>query len=244
MPIDESPRERRLCDKGYRSSGDGGSLPPGPCGQIYSCQPVEWRCFSCLQKSSFGYLRTTLSSSLFFVMGLVIWSSVYKPVSLEFLVCFNDIFLAIKNVPCYIWRGQGTCQNADKVTFIWVERSSSHLPEASHWIWTSASSLIILRVCRYGWLRWVIPRPTIFLTCFMYSCITQRSEIVPLHSSPLQAEALCGSCYLGLLFPPWFDPRGCGRTDSGYQTGHRNHFALTVDAPPGDDHLGRRDIMA
>ena len=110
--------------------------------------------------------------------------------------------------------------------------------------WTSASSLIILSVCRSGWLRWVIPRPTIFLTCFMYSCSTQRSEIVPLHSRALQAEALCGSCYLGLLYPPWFDPRGCGRTDSGYQTGHWNHFALTVDAPPGDDHFGRRDIMA
>ena len=42
----------RLCGKWHRSSGDGGFLPPGPCGQIYSCQPVEGRCFSRLQKSS------------------------------------------------------------------------------------------------------------------------------------------------------------------------------------------------
>ena len=44
-------------------SGDDGSLPPGPCGQIYSCQPVEHRCLSCLQKSSLGYLKTTSVAS-------------------------------------------------------------------------------------------------------------------------------------------------------------------------------------
>ena len=31
-------------------------------------------------------------------------------------------FVRIKDVPCYIRRGQVTCQNDDKLTLIWVER--------------------------------------------------------------------------------------------------------------------------
>ena len=50
----------RVGGKGHRSSGDCGSLPPGPCRQVASCQLVEWRCLSCLQKSSFGYIQPLL----------------------------------------------------------------------------------------------------------------------------------------------------------------------------------------
>ena len=80
----------------------------------------------------------------------------------------------------------------------------------------------MLSMCRSGWLRWVIPRPTIVLTCFMYSCSTQKW----FSNSPQQPASgrsplwLLLSGYMGLLYPPLFDPRGCGRRDSGYHTGH------------------------
>ena len=59
----------RVVGKGHRSSGDGGSLLQGPCGQIDSCQLVELRCLSCLQKSSFGYVKTSSASSQLFCHG-------------------------------------------------------------------------------------------------------------------------------------------------------------------------------
>ena len=91
-------------------------------------------------------------------------------------------------------------------------------------------------MCTSGWLRWVIPRPAIVLTCFMCSCSTQKigSTFPQQPASGRSSLWLLLSGYLGLLYPPWFNPQGCGRRVSGYHTGHWNHFALTVDAPPGD----------
>ena len=54
-------------------------------------------------------------------MELSLWSFVFKPVSLEFLVRCHAELVRIKDAPYYTWRGHGTCRNADKRTFIWVE---------------------------------------------------------------------------------------------------------------------------
>ena len=69
--------------------------------------------------------------------------------------------------------------------------------------WTPASSLMILTMCRSGWLRWVIPRTTIVLTCFMYSCSTQKicSTFPQQPASGRSPLWLLLSGYLGLLYP-------------------------------------------
>ena len=111
--------------------------------------------------------------------------------------------------------------------------------------WTPASSLMILSMCRSGWLRWVIPHPTIFLTCFMYSFMKQvRGSTSP--RQPASGRTICGSFCLGI----WVSCilHGLIHRDvaegilATTLDGHWNHFALTVDAPPGD-HFGRRDMM-
>ena len=61
--------------------------------------------------------------SLFFVILSRNWAS---GISSSGRSRLNSSYAAMTNriklVPCYIWRGQGTCRHTDKLTFVWVER--------------------------------------------------------------------------------------------------------------------------
>ena len=110
----------------HRSSWDGGFLPPGPCRQVDSCQLVEWRCLSGLQKSSFGYFKTYRASSSSY------WSTSRSRL--------NSSYAAVPNL-CASMMSQATFRWAVYLSKCWQTHfhlgrkgSSSHCPEA--WQWT------------------------------------------------------------------------------------------------------------
>ena len=151
--------------------------------------------FQLLAVVFFRISENNLNNSLFFVMELGLWYFVYKPFSLEFLVCFKANLFGHQECALLHLDGLGYLSKCWQSHFHLDRKVVQSSSRSFTMNWTPAS--MILSMCRSWWLRWVIPRHTIFRTCFMYSCSTQKwGSTSP--DSPLQAEYLCGSCCLGI----------------------------------------------
>ena len=178
----------RVDGKGHRSSGEGGSLPQGPFGQIDSCLLVEWRCLNCLQKYYFGYRV----SSLFFV--ILSWNWAFG-VSSSSQSRVNSPYAAMP-ILCASWMSLATCRNSDKLTFIMVERVRPVIFQKLH------NGLNVSFIpCDSRHVRVLVTEVT-HSTSNHFSepphihTTVLRSEVIPVHSSPIQAKAFCASCCL------------------------------------------------
>ena len=154
--------------------------------------------FQLLAVVFFRISENNFNSSHFFVMELGHWSFVYKPFSLEFLVCFKANFFGHQECALLHLEGLGYLSKCWQSHFHLDRKVVQSSSRSFTMNWTQASSLMILLVCAGlgGWGgSFRVPQ---FFWPASCTAIVLRSEVVPLHSSPLQTEALCGSCCLGI----------------------------------------------
>ena len=105
-------------------------------------------------------------------------------------------FCARQGCPCYICRGQGTCRNAYKLTFIWVEMVR---PVIIQKLQNGLNVSFIRSDSRHVqvWMAEVThSMSNHFSEVPQVHTTVLRSEVIPLHIIPIQAKAVSASCCL------------------------------------------------
>ena len=111
------------------------------------------------------------------------------PVSLELFVSCHAKFVRIKDVTSLLHlERSATCRNADKLTFIWVERVRPVIEQKLD----NALNISFIPSDVQVWVTEVTHSASHqFSELPQVHAAVLRSEIIPLHSSPFQAKALC-----------------------------------------------------